>query len=100
MSWETKKDGSRGIMIALGDGSRVGLNYSKIALVESAADGTAVLADFGSHQVGFRGSGLHQFAAALILQQISAVGLGPDSSGAKIEEIFVKKKEEKPGPNC
>lgn len=93
MSWETKKDGARGIMIALADGSRVGLNYSKIALVESASDGTAVMADFGSHQVGFRGSGLHQFAAGLILQQISAVGLGPDSSGGNFEEIFVKKKE-------
>jgi hypothetical protein len=94
MSWETKKDGARGIMLALGDGSRVGLSYSRLALVESSADGTAVLADFGTHQVGFRGSGLHQYAAALIHQQIAAVGLGPDSSGGKIEEIFVKAKEE------
>jgi hypothetical protein len=93
MSWEVKKDGARGIMVALADGSRVGLNYSRIALVESSADGTAVLADFGTHQVGFRGAGLHQFAAALIQQQIAAVGLGPDSSGGRIEEIFVKKKE-------
>jgi hypothetical protein len=96
MSWEIKKDGSRGIMLTLGDGSRVGLNYSRIALVEASADGSAVLADFGTHQVGFRGSGLHQFAAGLIQQQIAAVGLGPDSSGGKIEEIFVKAKEETP----